>query len=79
MTEAPASTRVVLRPIEPGSQVICASCARPIKFSAKSKARQVIANVYENGTWQRVEHYHEECYIALGEPYGEAASPEWRR
>ena len=32
-----------------------------------------IANVYENGVWNRVEHYHAECYEAAGEPYGTAA------
>jgi hypothetical protein len=44
-----------------------------VKFAARNKAFQVIANVYENGVWKRVEHYHAECYEAAGEPYGAAA------
>jgi hypothetical protein len=30
----------------------------------------VIANVYENGVWARVEHYHADCYAEAGAPYG---------
>jgi hypothetical protein len=30
----------------------------------------VIANVYDNGTWIRVEHYHADCYDEAGQPYG---------
>jgi hypothetical protein len=58
---------------------VCSHCDRPIKFSARAKPRQVIANVYEEATWQRVEHFHEECYEALGKPYGEATPLDWRR
>jgi len=29
--------------------------------------------VYEDGVWNRVEHYHDECYREAGEPYGTAA------
>ncbi|MHB8244458.1 MAG: hypothetical protein ACYDGN_03740 [Acidimicrobiales bacterium] len=79
MTDGPVSTRVVLRQVEPGSSVDCAHCDRPIKFSARSKPRQVIANVYEANTWKRVEHFHEECYEALGKPYGGAVLPDWRQ
>jgi hypothetical protein len=43
-----------------------------VKFSAKTKLQQVIANVYVDGVWARVEHYHAECYDAVGQPYGTA-------
>jgi hypothetical protein len=35
--------------------------------------RQVIANVYREGNWVRVEHYHAECYDQADQPYGPAA------
>lgn len=79
MTPGPVETRVVLRQVEPGNAAVCTHCDRPIKFSAKEKPRQVIANVYENGTWKRVEHFHEECYVSVGEPYGVPTPAEWRR
>ena len=44
-----------------------------MKFSAKTKLQQVIANVYVDQVWDRVEHYHAECYEAVGKPYGTAA------
>ena len=43
------------------------------KFSAKVKLQQVIANVYVDHVWARVEHYHSECYETAGQPYGSAA------
>jgi hypothetical protein len=43
-----------------------------VKFAAKSKLQQVICNVYVDGRWNRVEHYHEACYVEAGEPYGAA-------
>lgn len=79
VTTSQDRTRVVLRVVEPGSSVICVRCDRPIKFAARSKPRQVIANVYEEGSWKRVEHYHEECYEEAGRPYGDPAPAEWRR
>jgi hypothetical protein len=30
----------------------------------------VIANVYLDGAWNRVDHFHEECYLDADEPYG---------
>ncbi len=53
-------------------------CGAQIKFAARSHPRQVIANVYDDGVWQRVEHYHEECYLEAGEPFGSAGEPERR-
>ena len=67
------TSRAVLRPVEAGNSAVCTSCGKPVKFSAKVKTRQVIANVYVNQSWDRVEHYHEECYEQVGEPYGSAA------
>ena len=63
-------SRAVLRSIEAGSSAICITCDEQVKFKAKVKAQQVICNVYENGKWNRVEHYHLDCYAAAGEPYG---------
>lgn len=63
-------TRAVVRHVEPGSDVRCVLCAKQIKFAARSHPRQVIANVYSDGSWERVDHFHEECYVQTGEPYG---------
>ena len=67
------SSRAVTRPIEPGSSQDCVHCGGLVKFSAKVRASKVIANVYQDGVWRRVEHYHAECYDACGQPYGEPA------
>ena len=48
-------SRAVTRPVEAGNSAICAACDEPVKFAARNKAFQVIANVYENGVWNRVE------------------------
>jgi hypothetical protein len=66
-------SRAVLRPIEAGSYVDCAVCGERVKFQAKLRKSQVICNVYVEGRWTRVEHYHEECYVHAGEPYGAAS------
>ena len=58
------------RSVEAGNSAACAHCGAPIKFAAKVRARQVIANVYDEGVWQRVEHFHAECYVEAREPYG---------
>jgi hypothetical protein len=39
---------------------------------------QVIANVYVDGVWDRVEHYHAECYDEAGSPYGDATPQQLR-
>ena len=64
------NSRAVLRQVEPGNTALCAQCGAPVKFVARAQLRQVIANVYENGTWLRVEHYHADCYDEAGQPYG---------
>lgn len=60
----------MVRSIEPGSSVSCMTCGDPIKFKAKIRAQQVICNVYVKGAWNRVEHFHADCYTAAGDPYG---------
>lgn len=70
---ATADSRAVLRPVEPGSDSLCAHCGGPVKFAAREHRRQVIANVYRDGAWIRVEHFHESCYEEAGAPHGAAA------
>lgn len=65
-------SRAVFRPVEAGNSAICVVCGAQVKFTAKVKARQVIANVYVDGLWDRVEHFHEACYAEAGRPHGEA-------
>ena len=67
------SSRAVVRPIEPGNSAMCAHCGAQVKFVARAQLRQVIANVYADGNWVRVEHYHAECYDQAGAPYGAPA------
>ena len=69
-----ATSRAVERPIEAGNSANCASCGAQVKFVARQQLRQVIANVYEDGVWKRVEHFHAECYRDAGEPYGSPAT-----
>jgi hypothetical protein len=66
-------SRAVLRTIEAGNDAYCACCGERVKFQARKKLQQVICNVYVRGHWDRVEHYHAECYSLAGRPYGEAA------
>ncbi|HTW10471.1 MAG TPA: hypothetical protein VME46_23400 [Acidimicrobiales bacterium] len=63
-------SRAVVRLVEAGNDAACEHCRATIKFVARVKERQVIANVYVNGRWDRVEHFHESCYEQVGEPYG---------
>ncbi|MDQ1403471.1 MAG: hypothetical protein QOG03_1787 [Actinomycetota bacterium] len=64
-------SRSVIRPIEPGNSAICTHCGTPVKFVARAQLRQVIANVYVDGTWNRVEHFHADCYVEANQPYGD--------
>ena len=66
-------SRAVLRNVEAGNSALCAACGEPVKFAAKLRRQQVICNVYVKGKWDRVEHYHSECYAEAGEPYGSVA------
>lgn len=70
-----AESRAVIRSIEPGNSALCAHCGAPVKFVARAQLKQVIANVYVGDSWDRVEHFHADCYGDAGKPYGEAAEP----
>lgn len=73
-------SRAVLRDIEPGSLVECAHCNERLKFVAKTRPKQVICNVYDGDRWERVEHFHLECYEPAGSPHGEVdTTPVMRR
>ena len=67
------NSRAVIRQVEPGNSASCVQCGAPVKFVARAQLRQVIANVYDEGNWVRVEHYHADCYEDAGEPYGPPA------
>ena len=69
-----AISRAVVRRIEPGNLAVCAHCGQAVKFAAKLHKMQVIANVYEGGRWNRVEHFHDDCYGAADAPYGDPRS-----
>jgi len=70
--KTPLGSRAVLRRVEAGSMAICAQCGEQVKFQAKVHKYQAIANVYVAGRWDRVEHFHADCYETAGEPYGTA-------
>lgn len=72
----PQQSRAVLRSVEAGTYVDCAQCGGRIKYQAKMRNQQVICNVYEDGRWLRVEHYHHDCYVEAGEPWGSVADQE---
>jgi hypothetical protein len=67
-------SRAALRLIEPGSMVDCNHCGDRVKFQARVRMYQVICNVYIGNVWDRVEHYHEECYRQADNPHGEPAA-----
>lgn len=71
-TKEKRESRAVVRLIEAGSAVECTTCEVLLKFRARQRDQQVICNVYEDGVWQRVEHYHPECYDTAGLPHGAA-------
>ena len=71
-------SRAVVRTVEAGNSAMCAHCGAQVKFVARAQLKQVIANVYDNGVWKRVEHYHQDCYGEANEPYGTAVAPEPR-
>lgn len=66
------TSRAVQRRVEAGSSVMCTTCDEQVKFAARQNRQQVIANVYVDGRWDRVEHHHADCYEAAGAPYGPA-------
>lgn len=69
------ASRAVIRDVEAGSTVDCAFCGERVKFQAKVRNRQVICNVYVKGHWDRVEHFHADCYERAGNPHGEIVGP----
>jgi len=71
-TDQTWESRAVLRLIEAGSVAECPQCGDRVKFRARHRDQQVICNVYDNGVWQRVEQYHQECYDEADSPYGDA-------
>ena len=72
-------SRAVERLVEPGNSAVCAHCRAPVKFVARAQHRQVIANVYVDNTWDRVEHYHYDCYEEAGQAYGPPAQAPNRK
>ncbi|HCB33630.1 MAG TPA: hypothetical protein DEP66_06275 [Acidimicrobiaceae bacterium] len=64
-------SRAVSRIVDAGNAVYCARCDVLIKFQARVRAEQIICNVYAKNKWDRVEHFHSECYEEAGSPYGE--------
>lgn len=73
MAEVQLGTRAVVRIIEPGLACFCPDCDTAVKFRAQVSSglrRKVVANVYYQGKWNRVEHWHLLCYIRMGEIHG---------
>jgi hypothetical protein len=80
LTEVTTGSRAVLRRVEAGNLALCSHCGEQVKFAAKQNRQQVIANVYVDARWDRVEHFHAECYPEAGEPFGTPAEqPVFRR
>jgi hypothetical protein len=67
------ATRAVERPIVPDVDACCAHCCERIRFTRPGTARRVIANIYTDGRWDHVEHFHDLCYVEAGQPHGPAA------
>lgn len=68
----PLGTRAVLRSVEAGQLERCPWCDLMVKFRARHRDKRIVANVYANGKWNRVEVWHDDCYLQAGEPYGAA-------
>ena len=69
-------SRAVVRPVDAGNSAYCAVCGELIKFRARVRANQIICNVYVKNKWDRVEHFHAECYELAKEPYGPTPEDE---
>ena len=70
-TKTAWKSRAATRLIEAGSMTDCSHCEERVKFQARERHMQVICNVYVDGRWDRVEHFHAPCYEAAGQPFGE--------
>ena len=64
-------SRAVVRTVDAGNSAYCATCGELIKFRARVRANQIICNVYVKNKWDRVEHFHAECYKLAKQPFGE--------
>ncbi len=69
-TELKRESRAVTRLIEAGSSTECSVCEKVLKFRARQRDYQIICNVYDDGDWVRVEHFHDECYLDAEQPFG---------
>jgi hypothetical protein len=69
-TKTKWKSRAVTRLIEAGSMTECTHCEERVKFRARERHEQVICNVYINGAWERVLHYHAPCYDDAKQPFG---------
>ena len=61
----------------------CPHCGDHVKFAApktlEAQRRHglpahthfTICNIYVDGRWDRVEHWHHSCYLAAGQPHGQ--------
>lgn len=54
--------------------VLCTYCDERVKFVARMGRLQVIVNVYVDGRWARVEHFHADCYDNAGAPHGKPSA-----
>jgi len=63
-----STTRAVLRGVEPGNDVRCVRCGKQIKFAARTHPRQVIANVYIDAAWNRVDHFQRSATSTQASP-----------
>jgi|GEM_PF-885895 len=63
-------SRAVIRAVQPGSWVECRHCGEQVKYQVRAHHMQMICNVYRDGKWLRVEHFHADCYGESGSPYG---------
>jgi hypothetical protein len=79
LTSPALGSRAVLRRVEAGNLALCTFCGEQVKFAAKQNRQQVIANVYVDGRWDRVEHFHDECYGSADKPYGEPSDQVMNR
>lgn len=72
-------TRAIVREVVRGNHTECVACGEQVRFRTRLRHLTVICNVYDAGRWDRVEHYHLDCYRDGGEPHGHADSTEIRR
>lgn len=68
-------TRAVEKNLLSGNQEYCSYefCSYPrhiIISKTRFPIKEIIANVYFEDKWQRVEHFHSDCYDKMGNPYG---------